>query len=99
MARLTDFDDIGRDYYVAMEMPRFSTTPWVPAKPVHQSRIAMISTAGLQRRGDRPFAVDRLVHHATIFEMNVESYRARKALERKRAEKKALAASDNQDGS
>ena len=28
--------------------------------------------------------VDRLVHHATIFEMNVESYRRRVALERKR---------------
>jgi DNA replication protein DnaC len=29
-------------------------------------------------------AVDRLIHHATIFEMNVESYRRRTALERKR---------------
>lgn len=29
-------------------------------------------------------AVDRLVHHATIFEMNVESYRRRSALENKR---------------
>lgn len=28
-------------------------------------------------------AIDRLVHHATIFEMNVESYRRRAALERK----------------
>jgi len=28
-------------------------------------------------------AVDRLVHHATIFEMNVESYRRRVAIERK----------------
>jgi DNA replication protein DnaC len=28
-------------------------------------------------------AVDRLVHHATIFEMNVESYRRRAAVERK----------------
>ena len=28
-------------------------------------------------------AVDRLVHHATIFEMNVESYRRRTALQRK----------------
>ena len=28
--------------------------------------------------------VDPLVHHATIFEMNVESYRRRAALERKR---------------
>ena len=29
-------------------------------------------------------AIDRLVHHATIFEMNVESYRRRAALERRR---------------
>jgi len=28
--------------------------------------------------------IDRLVHHASIFEMNVESYRRRTALERKR---------------
>ena len=41
-------------------------------------------------------AIDRPVHHATILEMNVESYRARKALQRKRAGKSA--ASDNQDG-
>jgi len=30
-------------------------------------------------------AIDRLVHHSTILEMNVESYRRRAALERKRA--------------
>jgi hypothetical protein len=29
-------------------------------------------------------AIDRLVHHATIFEMNVESYRRRTARDRKR---------------
>jgi DNA replication protein DnaC len=29
-------------------------------------------------------AVDRLVHHATILEMNVESYRRKAALKRKR---------------
>lgn len=29
-------------------------------------------------------AIDRLVHHSIIFEMNVESYRRRAALERKR---------------
>jgi len=28
-------------------------------------------------------AVDRLVHHATIFEMNVESYRRRTAVQRR----------------
>ena len=49
-------------------------------------------------------AVDRLVHHATILEMNVESFRRRAALERKRAAGRPpsrvtaaqLAASDNQ---
>jgi len=30
-------------------------------------------------------AVDRLVHHATIFEMNVESYRRREAIARKKS--------------
>ena len=29
-------------------------------------------------------AVDRLVHHATIFELNVESFRRRQAIEKKR---------------
>ena len=42
-------------------------------------------------------AIDRLVHHATIFEMNVESYRARKARERRRTTAKS-AASGNQSG-
>ena len=58
MVRLTDFDDIGRDYYELMEMPHFDTTPWVVPKPMAESRIAIISTAGLQRRGDRPFSMD-----------------------------------------
>ena len=29
-------------------------------------------------------SIDRLVHHATILEMNVESYRRREVLDRKR---------------
>jgi hypothetical protein len=29
-------------------------------------------------------AIDRLVHHSTILEMNVESYRRREAVDRKR---------------
>jgi DNA replication protein DnaC len=36
-------------------------------------------------------AIDRLVHHATILEMNVESYRRRTALDRKRAKGRAPA--------
>jgi D-proline reductase (dithiol) PrdB len=58
MARLTDFDELGRDYYESMPMPTFPGTPWVAAKSASQARIAIISTAGLQRRGDRPFSID-----------------------------------------
>jgi DNA replication protein DnaC len=41
-------------------------------------------------------AIDRLVHHATILEMNVESYRRRAALERKRAPGRPPTQGDNQ---
>ena len=62
-------------------------------------RRSLASVAGLEH-ANQPFGewckifpdqamtvavVDRLVHHATIFEMNVESYRRRAALERKRS--------------
>ncbi len=57
MARLTDFDEATRKHLTNMEMPQFASTPWTPAKPAAQSRMAIISTAGLQRRGDAPFGV------------------------------------------
>jgi DNA replication protein DnaC len=38
-------------------------------------------------------AIDRLVHHSTILEMNVESYRRRTALEQKRGRPAAHATS------
>ncbi|MFT7578223.1 MAG: D-proline reductase (dithiol) PrdB, partial [Alphaproteobacteria bacterium] len=58
MVRLTDYDDISQDYYTSMEMPHFASTPWVTPKPIAEARVAIISTAGLQRRGDRPFSVN-----------------------------------------
>ncbi|MGX1412253.1 DNA replication protein DnaC [Bradyrhizobium elkanii] len=42
-------------------------------------------------------AIDRLVHHATIVEMNVESYRRRTALERKRGPGRPPSANENAD--
>jgi DNA replication protein DnaC len=41
-------------------------------------------------------AIDRLVHHSTILEMNVESYRRRAALDRKRGPGRAPNPRDNQ---
>ncbi len=47
--------------------------------------LAVAKTVQLaSHRGLVQADAERLVHHATIFEMNVESYRRRVALERKR---------------
>jgi D-proline reductase (dithiol) PrdB len=40
-----------------MECPTFATQPWVVGPALQQRRVALISTAGLHRRDDRPFAV------------------------------------------
>ena len=42
-----------------MECITFESTPWVgDGLPLSERRIAIVSTAGLQRRGDHPFAAD-----------------------------------------
>ena len=35
--------------------PSFDTQPWVEGPPLKERRVAIISTAGIHRRGDRPF--------------------------------------------
>ncbi len=57
MARISDFDEATQRHLTSMEMPKFVSTAWTLAKPARQSRMAIISTAGLQRRGDTPFTV------------------------------------------
>ena len=44
-----------RDTLVNQELPDYETTPWVTPKPLAESRVAIISTAGLHRRDDSPF--------------------------------------------
>ncbi len=56
MVRLSDLPVWERDYLRAMKCSAFDTDPWVEGPPLGARRIAMVSTAGLQRRGDRPFA-------------------------------------------
>lgn len=36
-------------------MPEFESTPWVPTGSLKQARVAIVSTAGLHRRGDQVF--------------------------------------------
>ncbi|CAN0511506.1 unnamed protein product, partial [Discosporangium mesarthrocarpum] len=45
-----------RDALVNQELPDYAETPWVPAKPLAHSKVAIISTAGLHRSEESPFA-------------------------------------------
>ena len=57
MARLDSFPEPMRGHLTTLACPTFETTPFVEAPPSGKRRVAMISTAGLHRRGDRPFSL------------------------------------------
>jgi D-proline reductase (dithiol) PrdB len=38
-----------------LDCPDFATRPWVEGKPLGGRRVAVVSSAGLVRRGERPF--------------------------------------------
>ena len=56
MARLDRLPSDEREHLLALPCPTFDTAPWVEGLPLSQRKLALISTAGLQRRGDRPFS-------------------------------------------
>jgi len=55
MTRLADLSAEMREHLLELDCPRFEHTPLVPGPALAQRRVAIISTAGLHRRGDRPF--------------------------------------------
>lgn len=57
MVRLADLSPSDREHLLAKPCPPFGSTPWVDGPPVAQRRLAIVTTAGLVRRGDRPFAL------------------------------------------
>lgn len=57
MARLTEMPPSLSKVLEDLECPTFDSEPWVTGPPLDQRRVAIISTAGLQQRGDRPFTV------------------------------------------
>lgn len=58
MVRLADLSDSERTGLLDLPCPAFATTPWVEGPPLRKRRVAVISTAGLQTRGDRRFSSD-----------------------------------------
>jgi len=56
MARWKDLPKYEQDYLADLRLPEFDHTPWTSAKPISESRIALTSTAGIERRGDKPYS-------------------------------------------
>jgi len=57
MARLDQLPEPMRSHIATLECPNFKTQPWIEGPPLSQRRVAMISTAGLHHRDDRPFTI------------------------------------------
>jgi D-proline reductase (dithiol) PrdB len=57
MVRLADLPDWDRENKLSKvkELTGFDARPWVKPPPLAQCRIAIVTTAGLHRKGDRPF--------------------------------------------
>jgi D-proline reductase (dithiol) PrdB len=57
MVRLSQLSETFRTHLLDLPCPSFATQPWVTGPSVEKSRVAIISTAGLHRRDDRPYSV------------------------------------------
>ncbi|HER63263.1 MAG TPA: selenoprotein B glycine/betaine/sarcosine/D-proline reductase [Desulfobacteraceae bacterium] len=55
MARLMDMQEPMRSHLATLPCPTFPSSPWFSGPPLSQRRVAIISTAGIHRRSDRPF--------------------------------------------
>jgi len=66
MARLEQLPEPQRSHIAKTKLPSFDIHPWVSGPPLTQRRIAIISTAGLHRRDDRPFSFEPGDHYRII---------------------------------
>jgi D-proline reductase (dithiol) PrdB len=55
MARIETIPEPERSHLLNKECPTFERTPFVSGPPLSERRVAIISTAGLHPRDDRPF--------------------------------------------
>ncbi len=57
MVRLADLPDWEREHMLdkLRDLACFDARPWVQPPPLERCRIAIVTTAGLHRKGDRPF--------------------------------------------
>jgi D-proline reductase (dithiol) PrdB len=57
MPRLEDVSEVTRQAWLNFPVLEHQDAPFVrPARPLRESRVALVTTAGVHLRGDRPFA-------------------------------------------
>lgn len=56
--RLENVSKEERELLLSFKCPSFDTSPWVAGPPLNQRRVAIVTTAGLHGRHDRPFQMD-----------------------------------------
>jgi D-proline reductase (dithiol) PrdB len=56
MVRMSDLAGEERQHSLFLDCPTYETSPFVDGPPLPKRRVAVISTAELQLRDDRPFA-------------------------------------------
>jgi D-proline reductase (dithiol) PrdB len=52
---MADLSEIDQKKLMSIEGPTFDSRPWVTGPPLNKRRVALITTAGLHKRSDRPF--------------------------------------------
>ena len=57
MVRIEQLPESSRSRVLNLDCPAFETRPWAQGPPLDRRRVAIISTAGLHRRDDRPFSI------------------------------------------
>jgi D-proline reductase (dithiol) PrdB len=55
MVRMTDLPPATQTSMASLECPVFATAPFVAGPPLAKRRVAVVTSAGLLRRGERPF--------------------------------------------
>jgi D-proline reductase (dithiol) PrdB len=79
MPRLEDLPEITRQAYLNFPVFEHDDAPFVrPRKPLRESRVALVTTAGVHVRGDRPFTGSdqtfRVIPSGTPAKMIVQSH-------------------------
>ena len=64
MVRMTDLPPATQTNMANLECPVFATTPFVAGPPLAERRVAVVTTAGLLLRGERPFVSGDIDYHA-----------------------------------